>query len=735
MGINDVITRASRYLPNLNRDRLEKAYDFAKDAHEGQRRMSGEDFIIHPVTTAYILTEFKLDEDTLIAALLHDVPEDTKTTLSNIKRLFGSQVAKLVDGITKLKTKVHFKQDMHESQIETLRKMFLAMAADIRVVLIKLADRLHNMRTLSTMPPDERVRKAKETLEIYVPLADRLGIWGLKWRLEDLCFQHLHVAEYELLKRQVAADKLVHHKHIDELQHIMQHELDKENIQSHVSSRIKNLYSIYKKMKEKDKQFHEIFDIIALRIIVPTIKDCYAALGIVHRMFKPKVSRFKDYVAVPKVNGYQSLHTTVFGPGGKLTEIQIRTQDMHEEAEYGIAAHWYYRESGRRTKAPGRDKLIWIRNMAEIYSKTKSQEFLENMRLDFFNDRIFVFTPQGDVIDLPQLATPLDLAFQIHTDLGYHCMGTKINDKMMPLNTSLHNGDIVEIIASKQQRGPSRDWLDIVKTNQAKSKIRAALKKQNAAVNKQTGKEKLKKTLEQLGHYWDRFSTEKKKQFAHVANCKTIDELYLQIGEGAIHPHHVFRKVYSKEDIFDVRHKIRLKVKKGKAEDKKGKDGKKKDLEILVAGERDLLIHLASCCCPTYKNQIVGYVTKGRGIAIHRKDCRLLNGLTKRKLIPASWSDEGGKSYYPVTILIKAAQTVGMLHEISQKIYSLNLKVTDIIATNIDEDTATFKITIEVADLDSLQELFYSIENIVGVKKVERVRQDEQSSSAQYLDT
>ena len=504
----------------------------------------------------------------------------------------------------------------------------------------------------------------------------------------------------------------------------MQRELDKENISARVTSRIKNLYSIYKKITEKKKQFHEIHDMIALRIIVPSIRDCYAALGIVHRIFRPKVSRFKDYIAVPKVNGYQSLHTTVFGLGGKLTEIQIRTKEMHEEAEYGIAAHWYYRESGRKATMPGRDKLIWIKNMAETYSKTQSQEFLESLRLDFFNDRIFVFTPQGDVVDLPQMATSLDFAYQIHTELGHHCIGAKINDKMVALDTPLHNGDIVEIITSKQQRKPSRDWLDIVKTSQAKSRIRAALKKENYTVNRQAGKEKLHKAIEQLGHDWDRLTTAEKRKFAHAADCRTIDAFYQQIGEGNVNLSNIFRTVYSKEDIFDVRRKIHLKVKKGKAA------GSKKALEVLVAGERDLLMHLASCCNPTYQSQIIGYVTKGRGIAIHQEDCGLLKGFDKRKLIPASWGDEKGKPYYPVTLMIEANQTVGMLHEISRRIYALHLKVTDIIAANVGEDTATFKITIDVDNLDSLRKLFEALEGIAGVKKVTRIRQTSESMPA-----
>jgi GTP pyrophosphokinase len=473
MTIDQLIQKVKKNNPNADLTLLRLAYDFAEKAHQGQMRKNGEPYIQHPLHTAFILAQIKADLNTIVAGLLHDVPEDTEYTLEDVKKNFGSEIAYLVEGITKL-SKIKYRGV--ERYIESLRKMFLAMAHDFRVILIKFADRLHNLRTLDALPPEKQKRIAQETLEIYAPIAGLLGIWRLKWQLEDLCFKYLYPEEYKKLEYKYEVEKKVErNQYIQSIKNQLSQELKKAGVEHQIEGRFKHLYSIYKKMQRKDRKFNEIYDVFALRVIVKTIADCYKTLGIIHSLWKPKKDRFKDYIALPKPNGYQSLHTTVFGPNGKLTEFQIRTEKMNEEALYGIAAHHYYKqeaESGEKFKQPS-----WVQDILDMQrNAANSHDFINQVKFDVFRDRIFVFTPKGDVLDLPEGSTPIDFAYAVHTDIGNQCAGALVNDKIAPLDYKLKNGDLVEIIVDKKRKGPNRDWLKFVKTHRARTKIKQAAK-------------------------------------------------------------------------------------------------------------------------------------------------------------------------------------------------------------------------------------------------------------------
>ncbi len=471
MTIEQIIHKVKENNPNANTGLLELAFDFAREAHKGQKRKSGEPYLQHSLHTAFTLAQMKADLETVIAGLLHDVPEDTEHPLEEIEKNFGKEIATLVEGITKL-SKIKYRGV--ERYAESLRKMFLAMTSDLRIIIIKFADRFHNLRTLDILPPEKQRRIAQETLEIYVPIAGLMGVGRLKWQMEDLCFKYLYPEEYKKLEYKYEVEKkLERHKFIEKVKHILSKELKRAGIEAEITGRFKHLYSIYKKMQLKDRKFDEIYDVFALRIIVPTVADCYKVLGIIHTVWKPKMNRFKDYIAVPKPNGYRSLHTTVFGPEGKATEFQIRTKEMHEEALYGIAAHWYYKQKEKDEKGPKQPR--WIKEILDLQRQTTdAAEFIKQAKFDVFRDRIFVFTPKGDVYDLPDGSTPIDFAYAVHTDIGNHCSAARINDKISTLDAKLKNGDLVEIVIDKKRKGPSRDWLKFVKTHKARAKIRQA---------------------------------------------------------------------------------------------------------------------------------------------------------------------------------------------------------------------------------------------------------------------
>lgn len=468
MTLQQIIDKVKENDPNADLTLIELAYDLAAKAHDGQLRRSGEPYIEHSLHTAYVLAQIKADVNTVAAGLLHDVPEDTDYSLDDVEKLFGKDIEFLVEGITKL-SKIKYRGI--ERYAESLRKMFIAMANDPRVVLIKFADRLHNLKTLDALPPEKQERIAKETLEIYAPVAGLLGIWRLKWQMEDICFKYLHPEEYKKLEYKFEIEKKAErHKYIQKVKAILHEKLDEAHVEHEITGRFKHLYSIYKKMQKKDRKFDEIYDVFALRVIVPTVADCYKALGILHTIWKPKINRFKDYISVPKPNGYRSIHTTVFGPNGKATEFQIRTKEMNEEAMYGISAHWYYKQKG--SFEPPK-QMEWVKEILDFQKNTKDTfEFINQVKFNVFQNRIFVLTPKGDVHDLPEGSTAVDFAYAVHTDIGNQCTGAIINDKMSPLDTELKNGDLVEIVIDKKRKGPSPDWLDFVKTHRAKSRIK-----------------------------------------------------------------------------------------------------------------------------------------------------------------------------------------------------------------------------------------------------------------------
>ena len=645
--LQELIEKIKKYAPNGDIDLIEKAYYYGKKAHEGQLRKSGEPYFIHPIAVANILCDMELDMQTIAAGLLHDVVEDTEYTYEDIKNDFGEEIADLVDGVTKL-GQIKYKSK-EETQAENLRKMFLAMSKDIRVILIKLADRLHTMRTLKYMPPEKAKSKATETLEIYGGIASRLGIYKVKWELEDIALRYIDSEGYYDLVEKVAKKRSQREAYIEKIVDILKEKVEEVNIKCDIYGRPKHFYSIYRKMKNKHKDFEEIYDLMAVRIIVNSVKDCYAVLGMVHTLWKPIPGRFKDYIAMPKPNMYQSLHTIVVGPDGEPVEIQIRTKEMHNIAEYGIAAHWKYKEGKTNVKENKlEEKLQWLRQMMEWEKDLKDpQEFMDALKDDVFNSQVYVFTPKGDVIELPAGSTPIDFAYRVHTNVGNKCVGAKINGRIAPLDYKLENGNIVEILTSANSNGPSRDWVNIVQTPNAKSKIRQWFKKERREENIERGSAILEKDFKKYGVPTKDPAIEKYMvQMARKFNQPTVEDLVATIGYGGIMSSQVVPKVkelYEKEfakkslenkQIDDInKHSI------GEQEFTK-KRKKTSPQGITVKGVDNILIRFAKCCNPIPGDEIIGYITKGRGVAVHRKDCpnsNLDNEYFKNRLVEVSW--------------------------------------------------------------------------------------------------
>src|ERR671915_570911 len=628
--IDEVIAEAVRHRPNANVGLIQRAYDAATLAHEGQLRASGEPYIDHPVEVAHYLATLQMDAETLAAALLHDVPEDTDFTLADIEKAFGRDVVKLVDGVTKL-SKFGSARTMEEQQAENIRKMFMAMAEDVRVVIIKLADRLHNMRTLQYLPADKQQRIARQTMEIYAPLAHRLGMWQIKWELEDLAFKYLEPDKYRQLVEMLTDRRRVRESFVNKSIGILRKELGKVSIKADISGRPKHLYSIAKKMERKGAEFAEIYDLHAIRVLVDDVKDCYAALGVVHSLWRPVPGQFDDYIAMPKANMYQSLHTAVIGPEAKPLEVQIRTRRMHDVAEAGIAAHWRYKEGSRANRRYDQ-KLAWVRNLMDWQREVSDPtEFVEGLKLDVFQDQVFVFTPKGDVKDLPRDATPLDFAYRIHTDVGHRTIGAKVNNRLVPLDYKLRNGDIVEIVTTKAAHGPSRDWLNIVRTSHAKEKIRAWFKRQQRDENIAQGRELLDRELRRLAHETlSSIDAAKLTEIATQYRYHSLDDFYAAIGYGAISP----ASVVSKLEIHD-------------------------DVAITLP-------EVAPPAAPsTTGDQIVGYVTRGKGVTVHRANCAsVLSERDIERLIDVEW-EVAGQQTYPITIRIDAIDRPGLLNEVT----------------------------------------------------------------------
>ena len=709
---------------NVDLDIVNKAFNLAYEAHKEQKRESGEPYIIHPIDVAVILAELGMDTSTIVAGLLHDVIEDTDYTYDDIKNIFSEEVANLVSGVTKI-TKMEYKSK-EEQQADNFRKMLLAMASDIRVIIIKLADRLHNMRTLKYMPKEKQKRISKETLDIYAPLAHRLGISKVKWELEDLCFRYLHEEEYYDLVHQISEKRVERETYIAQIIKDLYSKLEEAEIDSDIDGRPKHFYSIYRKMVTKNKSIEQIFDLTAIRILVNSVKDCYEVLGIVHTIYKPIPGRFKDYIAMPKPNMYQSLHTTVIGPQGKTFEIQIRTFEMHKTAEYGIAAHWKYKE-GDTSDTKGKsfeNKLVWLRDMLEWQKETSdAEEFMEGFKINLFTDEIFLFTPKGVVIDLPNGATPIDFAYRIHTDIGNKCIGAKVNGKIVPLDYKLKTGQIVEILTSNSSKGPNMDWLSIAKSNQAKSKIKAWFKKAKKEENINKGKEVFEKELKkQSVHYVDIAKGESYDKFIKRYNINCMDDLYALVGLGAIVASSFIAKLKEENLSKDEKDKNLNKA----IEENISRNEKKKKYTsygVTVKGENNLMVRFAKCCNPVPGDDILGYITKGRGVSIHRKDCGNLNNLIKedpQKVVDVSWGTSNGVAYM-AEIQVKTEDKSGILSDVMNILMDSKLPLNALNAKSAKGNLAYINIKIKIDTVEQLKELMKKIKRVPGVLDVYRM--------------
>ncbi|MBS7262306.1 MAG: bifunctional (p)ppGpp synthetase/guanosine-3',5'-bis(diphosphate) 3'-pyrophosphohydrolase [Eubacteriales bacterium] len=702
------------------RDMILRAYDFAAKAHAGQKRDSGEEYIIHPLGVAVILMELGMDADTVAAGLLHDVIEDTPCTYEDIKEAFGVSIADLVDGVTRL-LQFNF-SSKEEEKAESLRKMFFAMAKDIRVIVIKLADRLHNMRTLAYRDPVKQKSKARETLDIYAPLANRLGIFNIKWELEDLALMYLEPEAYRELKEKVAMKRDEREAYIKTVIDAIRAKMDEVGIECEISGRPKHFYSIYKKMKYQNKSFDLIFDLIAVRVIVKTVKDCYAVLGIVHTMWKPIPGRFKDYIAMPKPNMYQSLHTTVIGPNGSPFEIQIRTEEMHQTAEFGIAAHWKYKE-GRNVDTEFGEKLNWVRQVVEWQSDKDSKEFMDTLKIDLFSDEVFVFTPKGDVVDLPMGATPLDYAYHIHSAIGNKCVGAKVNKKMVPLDYTLKTGDIVEIVTSAASHGPSRDWLNIVKSSEARSKIRSWFKKELKEENIVKGKDILEKEAKRLGYPLS--SLMKSEWLAPLMKkytLNTVQDLYASIGYGGLGVNQVLPRLvesYRLEIAREEAAQEKLSETTQKAETPAARHGADSS-GVIVKGEENMLVRFAHCCNPVPGDPIIGYITRGRGVSVHRADCPNIHDLEAERAIEVAWSENQPEITYNADLQIVAYDRGGLFAKISALIAEKKIHISAINARSKD-DMAILNLSLCVSSAEQLSSIMKALLKLGDVLEVYRV--------------
>ncbi|KGJ49183.1 RelA/SpoT family protein [Paraclostridium dentum] len=728
--LQELIEKIKRYAPNGDLDLIEKAYYYGKKAHEGQLRKSGEPYFIHPIAVANILCDMELDMQTIAAGLLHDVVEDTEFTYEDIKNDFGEEIADLVDGVTKL-GQIKYKSK-EETQAENLRKMFLAMSKDIRVILIKLADRLHNMRTLKFMPPEKAKAKATETLEIYGGIASRLGIYKVKWELEDIALRYIDSDGYYDLVEKVAKKRSQREAYIERIVHILKEKFDEVNINCDIYGRPKHFYSIYRKMKNKHKDFEEIYDLMAVRIIVNSVKDCYAVLGMVHTLWKPIPGRFKDYIAMPKPNMYQSLHTIVVGPDGEPLEIQIRTNEMHNIAEYGIAAHWKYKE-GKTTVKESKleEKLQWLRQMMEWEKDLKDpQEFMDALKDDVFNSQVYVFTPKGDVIELPAGSTPIDFAYRVHTNVGNKCVGAKINGRIVTLDYKLQNGNIVEILTSANSSGPSRDWINIVQTPNAKSKIRQWFKKERREENIERGSLILEKEFKKYSiPTKDPIIEKYMLQMARKFNQPTVGDLVATIGYGGIMPSQIVPKVKELYEKDYVKKSSEIKVvddinKHSIGEQEYTKKRKKSSPQgIIVKGVDNILVRFAKCCNPIPGDEIIGYITKGRGVAVHRKDCpnsNLDNDYFKNRLVEVSW-ENSNNAKFEAEIQIQAEDRRGIINDITHIVAIEKVSLNGINARKGKLNIVSVNLLVEVDSIETLTLLMKKVRAIPGVDDIYRV--------------
>lgn len=708
------------YLPKAKCDDVTKAYQLAEEAHKDQRRVSGEPYILHPLAVAQILADMKIDTTTITASLLHDVVEDTSYTLDDLKKMFGKEVAFLVDGVTKL-SRLNYRTK-EDQQLNSMRKMFLAMAKDVRVVVIKLADRLHNMRTLRYMRSDKQKRIAQETLEIFAPLAHRLGIFNIKWELEDLSFRYLEPDKYYDLVDQMKQKRHVREEIVNEAIDVLKKALDDAHIHCEINGRPKHFYSIYKKMKKDNRDLSQVYDLFAIRVIVDDVKDCYGVLGIVHSLWKPLPYRFKDYIAMPKPNNYQSLHTTVIGTRGQPVEIQIRTWEMHRIAEYGVAAHWRYKEGNQTANKDAFDeKMGWLRNLLEWQDTSNPKEFVNALKLDAFSDEVFVFSPRGDVIDLPQGSIPIDFAYRIHTDVGHRCVGAKINGKIVPLDYKLKNGDIVEIITSKVGK-PSLDWLNIVGSSESRSKIRSWFKKENREENIAKGLDALERECKRLGHDWKALNVGGRLgRVAKQMNAGSEDDLVAAVGYGGFAVNTVLIKLLElhKKDLQKQEEKTNSLAALEKLKTKK--PVKHNGTGILVKGEPGLLVRLAKCCSPVPGDPIIGFITRGRGVSVHRADCpNVTHGQNDvDRLIDVEW-DYDGNERFEVNMEIVAYDRTGIMAEIMATLAEMKISILSVNAKTSDTKNVTIHMGISIKDLAQFEFVATKIRRLKDVYAVER---------------
>jgi guanosine-3',5'-bis(diphosphate) 3'-pyrophosphohydrolase len=723
-----VSEHAADAVVEIDRNRVEDAFVFACEHHADQRRKSGEDFIVHPVGVARICAGMRLDTETLCAALLHDTIEDTSASVEEVRERFGEEIAVIVDGVTKL-TGITF-QSRDEAQAENYRKMMVAMASDVRVILIKLADRLHNMRTIEAMPKQKQLEKSRETLEIYAPIAHRLGIHAIKWELEDLAFATLHPRKYKEIKELVSQQREDRERYVTEAGAYLSKELETLSIAAQIAGRAKHFYSIYSKMTKKGKEFNEIYDLTAMRVIVDSEKDCYGAMGVIHSLWKPLPGRFKDFIAMPKFNMYQSLHTTVIGPEGRPLEIQIRTQDMHEMAEFGVAAHWMYKQrpsssAGNGKAGPaGEEKIKWLRSMLDWQKEMSDpQEFMESLKIDLFEDEVYVFTPKGEVKSLAAGATPLDFAYEVHTEIGHRCVGARVNGKIVPLHYELRSGDIVEILTAKRERGPSRDWLATVKTTRARNKIKQWFKAESREGTEHTGRELLQEHLKKQG-----LPAQKITGSALLADViremgyRKADDFYLALGAAKISPKVVVNKVLQR-------------LKQGEAADgdtsatdlmKVGRSRQRPTSSsgqygIKVQGVDDVMLRLAKCCRPVPGDPILGYISLGRGITIHRKDCpnaRLLQRNPER-FTSVSWEGEQETSFV-VEVHIDAWDRHRLLEDLSRAFSESGANILEARCLS-SPPMVKNRFVVELADTQSLKGAISRLRNTESVFDAYRV--------------
>lgn len=729
MGIEQLIERAAEYLKPSDLQRIREAYDFAEQAHHGQVRKSGEPYILHPLAVAEILVNMQMDVTSIVAALLHDVVEDTTVSLETVEKHFGKTCAMLVDGLTKLE-KIKFKSK-EEQQNENYRKMFVAMAQDIRVILIKLADRLHNMRTLKFQSEEAQRRIAYETLEIFSPIAHRLGISAIKWEMEDIALRYLNPQQYYRIANLMQKKRAEREKYINEIIENIRSKLSEMGIEGDISGRPKHIYSIYKKMTTRNKQFNEIYDLLAIRVIVDNIKDCYATLGIIHTLWKPMPGRFKDYIAMPKPNMYQSLHTTVVGPSGEPLEVQIRTWEMHRTSEYGIAAHWAYKEGTVVPSGSFGERMNFFREILELQQETRdASEFMESLKMDFFSDLVFVFTPKGEVIELPAGSVPLDFAYRIHTEIGNRTVGAKVNGRIVPLDYKLSTGDIVEILTSKHSYGPSQDWIKIAQSSHARSKIKQWFKKERREENVQKGREAVERELKRLAlDPPSVMSDENLLEVARKFNFNDVEDMMSAVGFGGITAAQICTRLTEKlrkENEEAQAHALELtsEVKEVKAPIPSEKKGRPTH-GVRVKGVDNLLVRFARCCNPVPGDEIVGYVTRGRGVSIHRENCTNIptgEPDDQNRMIEVEW-ETAVEANYHVEIEITGHDRRAFLNEVLQAVSESKTVISAVSGRSDKNKMAIVHMTILIKNIDHLQSVVEKIKRVKDVYSVQRIMQ------------